>query len=233
MNSSDVWWKESPQEFERFKSDLLEFKSLKYDVLETKIVVTGLWSVYGETRFIRDYQIRIELPDDFPDSPPKVFEVEGEIPRDPDFHINIKDGNSACLFSRPERYEKCPPGTGIKKFLNGPVKEFFFSQAYYALEKRWPFDEWSHENEGIIEYYAKCLNTGDIRIIESLLYLALEPRFYRQWKCPCGSNIRLIKCHKQQVESLKSILPKDEIKYGLALAKQALDRGQRQVRLRR
>lgn len=217
-----VWWKEKPQLFEEVKSDLLHFPDLKILNINDKIFIVGKWAVYGKNHHIFDYNIKIEFPDDYPISIPKVFEVDDAIEKISARHFNSKEsGNDACLFSPSERWEQWPLGASFASFLNGPVKAFFFSQKYFDLKGEWPFGEWRHGTLGVIEYYAVRLNVNikNISAIQKFLLLMLSPKFYRQWKCPCNMKNRLIKCHGPQLIKLQNILPPDEIQKTIDLIK--------------
>jgi len=216
MGEQQVWWEKNPEALDKFKRELNEFEFLKFQYEGKKIFVFGTWPVFGDTSFITDFEIKIDIPDDFPESVPKVFETAGRIPKEPDYHFNPGE-ESACLFARPERYEKWPPGSGISIFLNGAVKEFFFSQAYRELKGHWPFGDWSHENKGIVEYYSDRLATTDATHILKMLELALLPKLFRQWRCPCGSGKRVTVCHGEKIHYLAAKLPKSEIESGIKL----------------
>jgi hypothetical protein len=231
MDGKTAWWQKNPLDYYRFKNEIKEFESLKIEILDTKVFIKGIWAVYGETSLITQYNILIEILDDYPNSVPKVFETGCRIPKEADYHINLTD-NSACLFAPPERFEKWPIGAGIKQFLTGPVKEFFFSQAFKELGDEWPFGEWSHGNEGILEYYASRLGVTKAVIIAELLEIALSPKFYRQWKCPCGSKKRLIACHGERIKKLRELLPTEEIKTGIKIAWEENANGIKDVKLR-
>jgi hypothetical protein len=231
MEKNKVWWQKDPLEFNRFKRELEEFESLNYEIQEQKITITGSWAVFGKTNLIRRYEIKMVLPDDFPKSPPIVYETDGKIRKEPKYHMN-PGSNSACLFSKPERYEKWPIGSGIREFLNGPVRDFFFSQAYRKLTGKWPFDEWSHENEGVLEYYASKIGVGEVLKIEKFLRLAILPKILRQWKCPCGSKKRLIKCHKDQLIFLSKMIPQKELIEAIQIAELETKKGVQKVKIR-
>jgi len=230
MTEANIWWRKSPEEFDRFKRELEAFETLSFQVEGDLVSVHGSWAVFGESKLITRYEVKIELPDDFPQSAPRVFEVGGRIPKEPDYHINPGD-NSACVFAQPERYEKWPPGSGIRDFLNGPMKEFFFSQAFRELNGTWPFGEWSHGGEGILEYYASRLGTGDLGTLRELLKLALLPKLYRQWPCPCNPEVRVTACHADRVRTLSGLIPRDEIDLAIRLAQLELNQGTKSVRI--
>jgi len=235
MCDNKVWWKKDAKEFERFKRELEEFENLAFSIQGNKVIINGSWPVFGKETLIRRYDIRIEIPDDFPDCPPKVFETGGSIPLERDYHINtVGNGgdNSACLFVQPERFEKWPVGAGIRDFLKGPVKEFFFSQAYKKCTGKWPFGQWSHGVVGIIEFYANRLNIDRLdAIIEMLDYCTL-PKLYRQWKCPCGSGKRVTACHAEKIRTIAKVIPLLEIKKGIVLAREEHFKGLKRILLR-
>lgn len=219
-----IWWQNNPEAFERFQSEIAHYSQLTVNSIDTKIELSGRWPVWGKEEKIREYEIRIVLPDDYPVSVPRVFEIGGAIPWSADFHINSDDG-SACLFVQPERHEQWPLGSGMMKFLEGPVKAFFFSQAYHELSGLWPFGEWRHGDNGILQYYADRLNERRLNILIDLLETSLLPKIYRQWKCPCSSGKRTKYCHGDRILRIKSIIPPVDIKSAIGIALQKLSNG--------
>ncbi|MDM8556948.1 hypothetical protein QUF75_19655 [Desulfococcaceae bacterium HSG7] len=146
------WWQENP----KLLSEIMEQLSAFYPELSVhedngKIYVIGRWNVYAESEYIDNYSLRIELPGDYPQSVPKIWETSYKLKKNQDTHFNPPD-NHACLFAPPERWEKWPIGASFIEFLDGPVTEFFFSQAYYQLTGEWIFGQRSHGDDGIIEY---------------------------------------------------------------------------------
>lgn len=219
-----------PEEFEKFRNELLEFEDLNFEIVGEQVVVIGTWPVFGKTKFIERYSIRIELPKDFPTGVPRVFETGNVLKKDADFHFH-KD-ESACLFALPERFEKWPPGAGFRDFLEGPVRDFFFSQAYRRIAGDWPFGEWSHGLPGIFEYYASRLKVESIVTIKELLGISFEKRIFRQWKCPCNKRVRFKDCHANAVEKLSAVLPESERRQGVIMAQIAFNAGLTDVKIR-
>lgn len=206
------WWEKDSDLYEDLKKNLLDFPALIMSIeLNRAVVLTGEWHVYGKERLITTYNVRIVLPSDFPKGVPLVYEVGGVIPQDADHHIN-PDG-TACLFAPPERWEKWPEGASIAVFLNGPVRDFFFSQAFYERTGQWPFGEWSHGDVGVIEYYFEKLGTSSFTILEGLVQLSQYHSPSRQWRCPCGNNKRYKECHWRLMEPLIKGLPRSEWEY--------------------
>ena len=209
------------QEKHRLFAEITEQLSAFYPELfakeeNDKINVIGRWNVFAESEYIDSYFIKIELPNDYPQSVPKVWEISYKLKKNRNTHFNPPD-NHACLFAPPERWEKWPIGASFIEFLDGPVAEFFFSQAYYQLTGEWIFGQRSHGADGIIEYYYDKLDLKDKKILKDCLMLCLEKKFARQWKCPCNSERRLIKCHGPQLISLKKVIPLEEIRYAISI----------------
>lgn len=205
-----VWWEENEDAFRSFREELEDFPLLNYDIDGNKtVVVSGDWQVFGKENLITTYNIQIKIPDDFPIGVPSVYEIGGKLEKKPDNHFNDHD-NSACLFARPERYEKWPLGSGIRDFLNQPVKEFFFSQAYHERTGKWPFGDWDHYDVGIIQYYLDRLHLKDEEVLADMIDYVFYEKPARQWRCKCGSKKRLKDCHWTYIKKLNDFLPEEE-----------------------
>lgn len=195
------WWRSNPSMMKEFETLLSHFPYLRIVIENEKIYLVGDWPVFGESQMIKTFHIKIAIPDDYPLSVPKVYEIDDAIPKIQDRHFNPKDG-TACLFLNAERAEHCPPGTKIDAFLNGPVKEFFFSQAYFDLTGSWPFGCWAHGDEGVIEFCLYHLQITKLsQLIKFLKLLALKKPSKR--RCPCGNGKQLKSCHWQQFSDLR------------------------------
>ncbi|WP_127718245.1 hypothetical protein [Halobacteriovorax sp. HLS] len=205
------WWKEDSQLYASFKNELAAFPFLELNLENGKNIIRGLWPVFGESKLITKYSIKIEIPDDYPKSVPLVYELEGKIPRIPDRHINYD--NTCCLFAPPERWEQWPLGTGIDVLLSGAVKQFFFSQAYFNRTGEWPFGEWLHGDVGVVQFYFERLNISSIQKLKQLLIAYPYRTPPRGWNCPCGSHRPYEDCHWKYMKPLIDILPEEEWKY--------------------
>lgn len=151
------------------------------------------------------YQVRIELPDDYPDALPIVFEVGERIPRIADRHIN-PDG-SACVMLPDDRWRCFPPGARFRLFLDGPLHQFFLAQSLVELGESWPFGQWSHGPKGRLEYYQWLLSTTDVSIVRKTLGLLAKVDFKPHVDCPCGSGRRAGECCSSRLRSLRRRIP--------------------------
>lgn len=205
MDEDVIWWKRTPSLLQEVQIALLQYPKLALRRTGDAYSIQGEWDVFGASKFIRSFQIRMQIPDDYPQGVPRVFEIGGEIPPIPDRHIN--PDRTACLFAPPQRWEKWPPNLGMKEFLEGPVREFFFSQAYFELEKKWPFGEWQHGNVGVVEYYLLKLELKTVDQLRELLRYLSYSSAARQWKCPCDHSKRLKQCHWGKFLELRNFIP--------------------------
>lgn len=151
------------------------------------------------------YLVRIELPDDYPDALPIVFEVGERIPRIADRHIN--PGGSACVMLPDDRWRSFPPGARFRQFLDGPMHQFFLAQSLVELGEPWPFGQWSHGAKGRLEYYQSLFSTTDFDVIKRTLGLLAKLDFKPHVACPCGRGRRVRECCASRLRELRRRIP--------------------------
>jgi hypothetical protein len=76
--------------------------------------------------------------------------IEG-IP-DRHFHQTVND-RRACLCSPFIEDQFLVPNFKFKKYFEELVLPFLYGQAFYTINKRWPWQEWSHGLVGLLESY--------------------------------------------------------------------------------
>lgn len=147
------------------------------------------------------FSIEMEVPNDFPASPPVVRETGGRIPRT--FHTNLD--RSLCLGS-PLRLRmvlsKTPTLTG---FVEGAVVPYLFGHVIAARTGELPFGELAHGDHGLLEDYQALLGTTDATECAALVeLLAVKKRLANKRPCPCGSGKRVGRCHHGALNRLRS-----------------------------
>lgn len=152
-----------------------------------------------------EYDIKILLSPKYPNIEPKVFEVGGQIPHDEERHIN-RGGD--CCITVWEHWLATAKDISFSSFLNGPIRSFFFSQYWFDKTKKWPFKEYEHGEDGLLEAFADVLGVSPKRGIVSY-YLRLLSQDWPKghWACPCGSTKRLRHCHREQMIKLHEKVP--------------------------
>ena len=206
-----IWW-DNKEKYEQFLYELSSYPNLDAIKKSGTVELNGNWEVFIEGTYIISYQIKIVISENYPTEVPKVYEIGGKILKIPDFHFNEED-QSACLFVQPARWEQWPIESGIKRFLDKPVTEFFFSQAYKKLKDKWPFGDSLHSDDGIIQYYLEKLELKGKTDLVPFLDFIKYTKPYRQWKCPCGNKLRYKNCHWNLMEPLIKMLPIEEWDY--------------------
>ena len=154
---------------------------------------------------IAEFDIKIELTDHYPRLEPRVFEVGGRVPRNPDRHIN-PDGD--CCVTVWENWLVTAKDHSFSNFLNGPLNEYFLGQFWFEKTGKWPFGERTHGTPGLEEAYADALGIPNRR--KSLLYhLRLLSQDWPKghWPCPCGSGKRLRYCHRDDLMAMHQRVP--------------------------
>jgi len=178
-------------------------------------IVRGTFAVYSPAGKILDrYRILIELPNNYPKDLPIVREVGDRIPWHQDFHVETN--GVACVLLPDDRWRCFPVGAPFREYLDRPLHHFFLGQSLVALGEKWPFDEWKHGAEGIIQYYEELLDSQDLKTIVRYLRIIAKQNFKPHLLCPCGSGKKIKKCcHAKVVQLRRRIAP--------AVARKSLD----------
>lgn len=203
-----IWYKKHPEILEDVKFQLKSNYPTLHVVIERNVVFIkgSLFIKNPSTGFEVDrFGIEIVLPDDYPNSIPRVYESEGRIPKVIDRHF-MSDG-SACLFFRDEQFKFYNRKTPIKDFIGTPVYNFFLSQAYFDLTGKWIFGERSHGPSATWEYYTEELGTNDLNTIGRFLCFLASDKVSLKQKCYCGSNKLLVHCHMTKVIQIRQKIP--------------------------
>lgn len=161
------------------------------------VTLKGMFQIDRPKGPVDAYEVRIEFPEDFPLSPPWVFETAGRLPREIDRHV-LSDGH-ACLEVWPVWRAQNPTAT-VRTVLNGPVRNFFLSQSVFQSSGKWPFGEYAHGDAGKREALRDVLrasSTEDKDLLWRAYALVNPPR--RQNTCPCGSGRLYRKCHRREI----------------------------------
>lgn len=124
---------------------------------------------------------------------PYVYDVDGSINtnyshRYTDGHLCLATDIEQILFI--EKYKK------ISLWIEKYVESYFVSYEYFNKYGVYPFGEYSHGKNGILEFYENYFNlTGEKRSKEILEYILFK-KYRGHDLCPCGSLQKVRKCHK-------------------------------------
>ena len=210
------WWITKKEIYNQVIKDVACYSCLRQYVENSFFTISGSWPVHGDPKDdkpLEDFLIKIIFPNNYPDELPKVYETGNRI-KVKNANTHFYNNYSACLFYPTERYLHFPENDSFdfKKFLEGPVKSFFFSQLYYIYHNKWPFGQRSHDIKGLLEFYAEKLSIpNNQKSISIVLDYLLKPKIKGHWPCPCG-NDKLRDCHVEKFRFLHNKIPSKNFK---------------------
>lgn len=182
---------------ERLVNDVInKYPTLSAESTGSGITLHGILILnaeYNDIPLYDEYEIEVEIPEDFPKSLPKVREVSNRIPED--FNHFLDDG-SLCLAAVCELADFVASNGTIIGYIEKYVMSYLYAASYFSRYKEIPFGERSHGVDGIKEAYMERYNCDKEDVLISLLCVLAGFQKYRGHDtCPCGSNKKLRDCH--------------------------------------
>ena len=155
---------------------------------------------------IDKYNIKIVCSDIYPLRFPLVYETDGRIPVNTDWHV-FADGHM-CICSFPEEILECNKGITLFSFYQNHVIPYFFNQKHRELQGYF-LKERPHGNKGNIEFFQETFKTKNVTQIANLLgFIKLNREPLRVESCFCGSGEKYRKCHRAVFRTFKPLPPK-------------------------
>lgn len=151
----------------------------------------------------RTLKVQIEIPEKYPLTPPVIYEIGGELPHEPEWHIN-GDG-SCCVGPNAKIFRLLNSLITIEGWLNIIVMPYFFDQVHKLEKGVYKGKEYAHGSYGLIEDYKDWWKLEhDKEVIEKLKLITNWNKYPRNKSCYCGSGIKFKKCHllKQTFENI-------------------------------
>ena len=175
-------------------------------VPDGKLWVRGTvgFSIEHDSRTVEDrYQLKLSIPDDYPASPPFVFETEGKIPKE---FEHFMDAGNFCLEAPVEVRRRFAQHRSLLRFIDEQVIPYLFAYSYKRDYGVLPFDDRLHGTPGLLQYYSEFFQTSGITAMKLLKVLADD------WapplmSCPCNSGRKLRDCHGPKLDELRPLLP--------------------------
>ena len=156
---------------------------------------------------IRDsYELKIIVPENFPQTLVRVEETAGKIPRNGRFHTN-PDG-SLCLGTPLKLLIELHNNPNIVGFAENCLVPYLYAVSI-RLSGRSEFvlGELAHGIEGLLQDYSKILGLSQKeQVIQAIQLLCLKDRIANKSPCPCGCGKRLGICpFRHKLNSLRKI----------------------------
>ena len=93
----------------------------------------------------------------------------------------------------------------IDRVLDVPVRNYLIGNSMVEGGEKWPYGEWRHGADGILDFFSETIGTNDPMRIGDLLVALLDGRVRGHWVCPCGSGAIIRKCHRDAIEPLRRV----------------------------
>ncbi len=159
------------------------------------------FSIEHNSHMVEDYyNLEFKFPDDYPASPPFVFETKGKIPKD--FDHFMKAGNF-CLGAPVEVRRKFAAHKNLLRFIEDQIiSSYLFAYSYKRDYGKLPFGDLCHGVTGLLQYYKEFFGTSLVGAMKLLKCLAddIAPPLMA---CPCDGGRKLRDCHDPKLTELR------------------------------
>lgn len=168
--------------------------SLGY-IIEGDFPVVAQYHDNADTLVNRIFFLSIEVPVNYPNAFPIVYEKGGQIPTSPDFHKNAD--SSLCLGSPLALLRQLSEDASLVAFANACIVPHLAS-ALLKKERGIPFHqgELKHYDEGLeqdfAEYFGISIPLNSVSLV--LDRLGEKKRKANKQQCPCGKGAKLGAC---------------------------------------
>ena len=158
-------------------------------------VVSGILGFnyeYNGKGIIDAYNVEIYIPDNFPKDIPRTRSVDRKVSES--FHTYPKDRTLCLGFPLAEKltFHENPSLVG---YIENLLVPYLFSHSYLQEYGELPYGDLEHGGKGKLDYYRDLFSVeDDLTSLKFLSFLA-DGKYKGHYPCPCGSNLRLRKCH--------------------------------------
>lgn len=123
---------------------------------------------------------------------PRVKETAGRIERT---YAHIYQDGAFCLAIPIEERRTFFEQPSLLGFVNRLVIPYLYGYCYWKQYGRYPFDEQEHGAEGIVQHYIDTLHLANELAVFAVVCFLFEHGYRGHHSCPCGSGLRVRKCH--------------------------------------
>ena len=157
----------------------------------------------GLERISDSFEVEIAIPEGFPRELPIITEVGGRIPAK--FHTN--DDGGLCLGSPTRQLIAARAAPTLPDYVRTCVIPYFYGFAYYTRHGEMAFGELAHGRQGLRDDFRALFAVDtDSTATEMVRLAGMKKRAANKLACPCGSGLRLGKCHNRRVNRLRKLL---------------------------
>lgn len=172
----------------------------KHPGLGPPFIQSGLTRLHGQLEVFDGQGIRwggftvsILFPSGYPHAPPILFEDQGRIKREADWHVN-NDG-SLCLGPEVSELRKYMGRAHLLDWLDRSAIPFLTNHLYKERTGGYLNGEYSHGVQGIWEYYLNEWMCAPAEVRRRLEFLSGAKVPSGKERCYCGSGLTWRSCH--------------------------------------
>jgi hypothetical protein len=145
------------------------------------------------------YDVRIEVPHEFPDRMALAWETGGTILAT----YHKLDNGALCLGSRIRLRLQTAGSPSVLRFVERCVIPYLYGYSHFLKTGKMPFGELDHGELGSLQDLASLLGMEMGPAIPYCVLATVKRRRANKQPCPCGSGRRLGRCHNQKVNMLR------------------------------
>lgn len=127
---------------------------------------------------------------------PAVYDIGKNIKKS--YPHRYKD-RRLCLATDIEQILFIKQHKDISAWIKYYVESYFISYEYFMKYGIYPFGEYSHGREGIVEFYLNYFNLNQENNSKEILNYIFLNHYRGHNLCPCGSGRKIRNCHKEIV----------------------------------
>lgn len=157
----------------------------------------------GQPSVTDRYEVEITVPNAYPGDIPSVRETASRIPKD--FH-KLQNGD-LCLGS-PTRLRLILAQTpSLLSFIERCVIPYLYGYSIVEAGGSLPFGELSHGPQGLRDDLSALLGIKDEgKLLGFVCLISMKKRQANKLPCPCGSFLRVGRCHNRRLNLLRDSL---------------------------
>ena len=156
-------------------------------------------SVEGLETITELFAIELNIPKNFPESLPLVWETDGRI--DANYEHRLTN-DALCLAVPNEQHRIFFEQPTLLGFVNRLVIPFLYGYCFWKKHGYHPFDEAAHGNEGILRHYIDSLGLRDELAALAAISFLFQHGYRGHHFCPCGSGLIVRACHGPALRAL-------------------------------
>lgn len=164
---------------------------------DNTFVISGVIDVHrniGQYVLNKSYEIMMNIPKK-EGSLPCVFDVGKAI--DAEYPHLYPDG-MLCLATDVDMQIAFTEEPSLVRWMRNYVEPYFVSYEYYERYGSFPMGERPHGSAGIIQSYMDFFDADELQAKRMIYFLAYK-NYRGHQPCPCGSGIRMRKCHGKKL----------------------------------